>query len=113
MHHFIIQSMLQSLKPVLKDKARAERLLECFWQDKIALVWDTEDVHRAANEIEVALTETEARELLHDLHEHHNPQYGLQWKDVTEQIRDDVLGRAMTKQEVNRFVKKDILTIHR
>src|SRR5512137_1492592 len=112
MHHFIIQSMLQSLKPVLKDKASAERILEKFWQDKMALVWDTEDIHRAANEIEVALTEAEARELLHDLHEHHNPQYGLQWKDVTDRIREDVLGRAMTKREVNRFVKKDILTIN-
>lgn len=110
MHHFIIQSMLQTLKPVLKDKARAERILENFWQDKMALVWDTEDVHRAANEIEVALTETEARELLHDLHQHHNAQYGLQWKDITDRIRGDVLGRTMTKREVNRFVKKDILT---
>jgi len=113
MHHFIIQSMLQSLKPVLKDGDRAEKILERFWQDKIALVWDTEDVHRAANEIEVTLTEKEARELLHNLHEHHNPQYGLHWKDVTDRIRNDVLGRAMTKREVNRFVKKDILTIHR
>ncbi len=112
MDHFIIQSMLQSLKPVLKDKARAERILERFWQDKMALVWDTQDVHRAANEIEVALTEKEARELLHDLHEHHNPQYGLQWKDVTDRIRNDVLGRRLTKREVDRFVKKDILTIH-
>ena len=112
MHHFIIQSMLQSLKPVLKDKAKAERILERFWQDKMALVWDTEDIHRAANEIEIALTDSEACELLHDLHEHHNPQYGLQWKDVTDRIRNDVLGRAMTKREVNRFVKKDILTIN-
>jgi hypothetical protein len=112
MHHFIIQSMVQLLKPALKDRARAERILERFWQDKMALVWDTEDIHRAANEIEVAMTEKEARELLHDLHLHHNQQYGLQWKDVTERIRDEVLGRAMTKREVNRFVHKDILTIN-
>ena len=103
--------MVKALKPVLKDKARAERILSRFWQDKMALVWDTKDVHRAANENEVVLTETEARELLHDLHQHHNQQYGLQWKDVTERIKDDVLGRAMTKREVNRFVQKDILTI--
>ena len=111
MHLHIIQSMVKALKPVLKDKARAERILSRFWQDKMALVWDTKDVHRAANENEVVLTETEARELLHDLHQHHNQQYGLQWKDVTERIKDDVLGRAMTKREVNRFVQKDILTI--
>jgi hypothetical protein len=112
MHHFIIHSMVRALKPLLKDKNRAEKILERFWQDTMALVWDTEDVHRAANEIEIALTETEARELLQDLHEHHNKQYGLQWKDITDRIRDDVLGRAMTKREVSRFVHKDIRTIH-
>ena len=113
MHHFIIQSMVQALKPVLKDKDRAEAILERFWTDKMALVWDTEDVHRAANEIEIVLTEKEASKLLEDLHQHHNPQYGLQWKDLTDRIRDDVLGRAMTKREVGRFVKKDVLTIQR
>ena len=113
MHEFILQSMIRALKPVLKDEARAARILERFWQDKMALVWDTEDIHRAANEIEIALTEKEARTLLHDLHEHHNQQFGLQWKDVTERIRGDVLGRKLTRREVNRFVKKDILTIQR
>jgi len=113
MHLEHIQAMLQALKPVLKDRGRAEQILKHYWQDKIALVWTTEDVHHAANEREVALTEKEARALLQDLHEHHNPQYGLHWKDVMERIRDEVLGRAMTKREVNRFVHKDHLTIHR
>ena len=112
MDHFIIKSMLQALKPVLKNKARAEKIMERFWRDKMALVWDTEDIHWAANELEIALTETEARELRHELHEPHNPQYGLQWKDLTDRIKSDVLGRAMTKRGVNRFVKKDIFTIH-
>ena len=113
MHLKYLEEMLLALKPVLKDKARAEKILNRYWQDKMALVWTVQDAHRAANEIEYALTETEARELLQDVHEHHNPQYGLQWKDLTDRIREDVLGRRMTEREVNRFVKKDILTIQR
>ena len=112
MHLHYIEEMLHVLEPVLNGHGKAQAILEHYWEDKIALVWTTQDVHRAANEIEVALTEKEARELLHDLHEHHNQQYGLQWKDVTERIKDDVLGRAMTKREVNRLIKEDILTIH-
>lgn len=109
--HELIQSMLRALKPFLKDRARAERILVRFWQDKIALIWSTKDIHRAANEIEVVLTENQAQKLLQDLHAHHNKQYGLKSSDITKRIRDEVLGRKMTKREVDRFVEKDILTI--
>ena len=113
MHLKYIEEMLRALKPALKNKVRAQVILERYWQDKMALVWTVQDAHRAANEIEYALTETEARELLQDVHAHHNPQYGLQWRALTDRIREDVLGRRMTEREVNRFVKKDILTIQR
>jgi hypothetical protein len=111
MHLKYIEEMVHALKPVLNDKAKAERILNRYWQAKMALVWTVQDAHRAANEIEYALTETEARELLRDVHAHHNPQYGLQWRALTDRIREDVLGRRMTEREVNRFVKKNILTI--
>lgn len=111
MHLQYIEEMVQALTPVLKNYGRAQAILERYWEDRMALVWTVQDVHRAANEIEIALTEKEARELLHDLHAHHNQQYGLEWKDLTDRIREDVLGRRMTEREVNRFVKKNILTI--
>ena len=105
--------MVQALKPVLKDRGRAETLLDRFWRDKIAIVWDTEDVHSAANEKEVALTNQEAIHALHELHRCHNKQYGLRWEDVTAYIENHALGRKLTKAEVKRFVEKNILTIQR
>jgi len=104
-----IKAMVKALQPVLTDKAKAECILARFWRHRIALVWTTQDVHRAANDIDVAVTEAEARAVLHYLHDHHNPQYGLEWKDLQERIRDEVLGRKLTKRELNRFLKQDIL----
>jgi len=113
MDSFIIKAMVQALKPTLKNPKRAEEILEKFWQDKIALVWDLQDVHTAANEKEVALTNQEAIKVLQELHHYHNKQLGIRWEDVTAYIEEYALGRKLTKAEINRFVQKNILTIQR
>jgi len=113
MHDYIIEDMVRKLKPVLKDKARAQKILTRYWRDKMALVWDVEDVHRAANEREVALTEKEAIQVLETLHRQHNPQLGLRWEDLTAHIEAQVLGRKLTRREVHQFVERDKLTIQR
>ena len=113
MHNYITEAMVKALKPVLKNPAKAQQILERFWTDKIALVWDVQDVHTAANEREVALTNQEAIEVLQELHHYHNKQTGLQWKDVTCYIEEYALGRKLTRAELKRFVEKDILTIDR
>jgi hypothetical protein len=105
--------MVRRLGPVLKDKAKAQEILARYWRNKIALVWETDDVHKAANELEVALTEKEAIQVLQTLHEHHNAQYGLKWEDITTHIQDNVLGRKLTKREVKKFVQHDKLIIQR
>ena len=113
MDSFIIKAMVQVLKPTLKNPKRAEEILNRFWRDKIALVWDTEDVHTAANEREVALTNQEAIKVLQEMHHYHNKQYGLRWADFTSYIEEYCLGRKLTKTEVKRFVEKNILTVNR
>jgi hypothetical protein len=113
MHHHHIEDMVRKLRPVLKDKERAHKILERYWSDKIALVWEVEDVHRAANELDLALTKQEAIKILQTLHSQHNAQCGLKWEDITTHIQDHVLGRKLTKREVELFVKKDILTVQK
>jgi len=110
-HHFV--EMLKVLRPVLKNQQRAEQILTRYWRNKMAIVWETRDVHRAANEREVVLTNKEAITILKNLHEHHNPQLGLKWEDITTHIKEHVLGRKLTKREVNQFVHHDKLTIQR
>jgi hypothetical protein len=107
-----IDGMVRRLSPILKDKAKAERILKNYWRDKMALVWSVQDVHRAANEREVALTNEEAMEVLQTLLNQHNKQYGIKWQDLTTHIEDQVLGRKLTKPEIRRFVKRDQMTIN-
>jgi hypothetical protein len=105
--------MVKALKPALKRPGRAEAILQRFWRDRIALVWDVRDVHTAANEREVALTSQEAIEVLQELQRSHDKHLGLRWEDLTSYIKEDVLGRKLTKAEVKRLVQKNILTINR
>jgi hypothetical protein len=113
MHDRYIKDMVRRLSPILKDKSEAERILKNCWRTKMALVWTVDDVYRAANEREVALTRKEAIHLLQELHQHHNPQSGIKWEDITNIIQDRVLGRKLNQREVLKFVHRDELTIQR
>ena len=56
MHDHFIDQMVRKLTPVLKDPARAKTILKRYWKQKMALVWEVGDVHRAANERKRDLT---------------------------------------------------------
>lgn len=79
----------------------------------MALVWEITDVHRAANERGLCLTNQEARDVLANLHDHYNPQLGIRWEDIYGYLEAKGLGRKLTKHELNQFVQKDSLTINR
>lgn len=110
-HH--IDGMVQRLKPAIKDPARAKIILQRYWRTRMALVWSIEDVHRAANEREVALTNPEAIAVLETLHRQHNKQCGIKWEDLTAHIEDRVLGRKLTKAELLGFVHRDQITVQK
>lgn len=113
MHSHHIEQMVHALKSVLKNRSKAQGILERYWQNRVAIVWEIADVYRAANERELAITNAEAREVLQDLLKHHNAQYGIKWEDITTMLEQSVMGRKLTKREVKRFVEKDIITIQK
>ena len=113
MHQPQIKELLRCLGPVVKDRARAERILKRYWTSRMALIWTVNDVHTAANERDRALTKAEAIKLLDEMHQHYNPQYGLKWSDFTCYIEEYELGRPLTQSEITRFVKRNQLTIAR
>ncbi len=108
-----LEQILKALAPVIKNQSEAKQLLEKYWQNKIALVWTTQQVHRAANEKLKALTETEAISILQSVFQKHDPQFGLCWENLTTAISESDLGRTLTKAELNRFVYHDQITIQR
>ena len=79
----------------------------------MALVWNVQDVHTAANERDVALTKKEAITVLQELHHYFHKQCGIKWVDLTSYIEEYALGRKMTRRELKRFVEKNLLTIER
>ena len=107
----LILELLTTLRPALKSRRQAEQLLTHYWADKIALVWTTHQVHRAANEIRLVLTETQAREVLRGLHQQHDAQHGLRWADVIEAIQQSGLGRDIRNRELHRFINHDVLAV--
>jgi hypothetical protein len=113
MHPDHLTAMLRSLRPVLQDPAEAERRLRRYWTSRMALVWTVADVHRAANERELALTPAQARQVLQTLWQQHDPQLGLRWSDLTDHIETQALGRPLTRRELRRFVQRDLLTMAR
>ena len=113
MHPTHISGILQVLQPALKSKRKAEQLLKSYWLDRMALVWELHQVHRAANEQQTVLTDNEARKILYDLHAQHNPQYGIKWEDLTAMILDSGLGRDITGKELQRFIHHDTIAIQK
>lgn len=107
----LITELLGRLRPALKSVAKAEQLLMDYWADKIAVLWSTKDVHRAANEAKTVLTEDQARTILRDLLASYQPQYGLGWRDVSEAVQQSGLGRDISKRELHRFIHRDVLAI--
>ena len=113
MHEHHIDSMVQRLKPVLKDPVKARVILKRYWRTRMALVWMIEDVHRAANEREVALTTQEAIAVLQTLLDQHNAQLGVKWEDLWAHIDLYMPGRALTKAEIKHFVERDLITVRK
>jgi hypothetical protein len=109
----LLKDMVARLKPVLKDTDAALVILRRYWTTRMALVWSVLDVHRAANELELALTQNEAVQVLESLHLSYNRHLGLRWEDITAHITEHVLGRKLTKREIHQFVHHDRLTIQR
>ena len=107
----LITVLLAQLRPALKSVAKAEHLLTQYWADKIALLWTTNDVHRAANEAKTVLTEQQARTILRSLYDNNHAQYGLEWRDVSEAVQESGLGRDIRQRELHRFIHRDVLVI--
>ena len=113
MHQHHLDDMVQRLQPVLKDTQRAKVILQRYWRLRMALVWEVADVHRAANERDRAMTDREANDVLQTLLNQPNAQYGIKWEDLWAYIELYMPGRALTKAELKRFIKQDLITVQK
>jgi hypothetical protein len=105
------EELLATILQVIKSRQKAEQIIQRYYRDKITLVWKTADVHRAANEKKTVLTEDEAKKVLQKVSDNHDAQTGVDWQTLVYGIRESGMGRDITRQELRRFIKKDILAI--
>ncbi len=84
---------------LISDPVQAQKALADYWADKIAIVWDVEDVKSTMaewKEVEVnAISEQAALEVLHTVFKNHDCNYGISWETIraticdSEQLNDD------------------------
>ena len=62
--------------------------LHRFWSDKIAHVWQLEDVFEAARRVGKAVTREDAIGLLQDVFHHHDSSLGITWDSLDAALED-------------------------
>jgi len=111
-----LKGMVRALRSVLKDSNKAQTILEHYWQDRRAIVWELKDVHQAANERNLVLTTKEAHKIFDDFIGSYNryaPELGVNWLRLLSILDESGLGRKMTRQELKRFLVQNIITIQK
>lgn len=106
-----IDAMQVMLRSQLDDTWKARRLLACYWWNRIAFVWTTDDVHLASNERGRAITQQEARSILREFYKRQNWFTPVDWFRLLEVIDEFGLGRKLTKAELNRFLETNLIVV--
>lgn len=108
-HH--ISAMVEELTAAgaLSNRTTAETILTAYWQDKIALVWTTDDVRAALTgdmdfdhedkdeNWQDCITEDQAIGVLQSVLSHHDCSYGVTWETIHDAATDAVRIRLPIK----------------
>lgn len=94
----------------LGNPVRSRKCLERYWRTRMALVWTVDQVHMAANERKLVLTQAEAITVLKTLHDRATPFKGLDWFGLIACIEENGLGRDITPAELKRFLQHNVIT---
>ena len=62
--------------------------LHRFWHDKIAHVWQVEDIYESARRVGKAVTREDAIGLLQDVFHHHDSSFGITWDSLDAALED-------------------------
>lgn len=85
-HH--IDDMLEALakKSLITDRSEAKKALQEYWEDKIAITWNAEDVIGYAKIHKKVVTEEQARDILQTMLQKHDCEYGITWDTIRENL---------------------------
>lgn len=74
-----------------KDLNVIELALHRYWRDRMAVTWTIEDVRSRAQAIgKGKITKTQARNILDEIHHHHDGSIGINWDVIDNEIIDQI-----------------------
>jgi len=88
MHDHHICGMCEHLVAtgLISDFVQVQKVLADYWADKIAVVWDVEDVKSTMaewQEVEIdAISDETALKVLQTVFENHDRNYGINWETI-------------------------------
>ena len=72
-----------------EDLVKIKAALDNYWHNKIAIVWNVEDVQEyAKQEYNVDIEDEPAREILNDVFDNMDSEYGVTWQSIDCNISD-------------------------
>jgi hypothetical protein len=66
--------------------AKALKIFERYWEDKIAIIWSAEDVIAEAKQNGKRCSKEKAQEILQSLYDDHDCNYGITWQTIDEYL---------------------------
>ena len=100
MFDHIIEEMADAIAKELHiDHNDVLHILHHYWQDKIAHVWQVEDMLEAARRVGKAVTREDAIGLLQDVFHHHDSSFGITWDSLDAALEDYRLDLAALPED--------------
>ena len=89
MYDYILEEMADAISKELRvDNAEVLNILGRYWQDKIAHVWQVEDVFESAQRAGKPITREDAVEILHEIFDHLDSDLGITWMTLDIALED-------------------------
>ena len=89
MYDYILEEMADAISKELHvDNAGVLNILGCYWQDKIAHVWQVEDVFESARRAGKPITRADAVEVLQEVFDHLDSDLGITWMSLDIALED-------------------------
>jgi hypothetical protein len=71
-----------------KTEKEAFEAIEEYWEDKIAIVWQIDDVQCIAKDMDIHIADDQAIEVLQTLQKNHDAEYGICWETIRYHVQD-------------------------
>ena len=89
MYDYILEEMADAIaKELHVDRNDVLSVLNGYWQDKIAHVWQVDDMLEAARRAGKPITRTDAAGLLYNVFDHHDSSLGISWTSLEVALED-------------------------